>query len=264
MALVAALVAPSPESVQPQVQSIMQLILYCDVQGVKDTLDILAKDEIDEKTKRRLIVETRIDGNRTIFHAAIMFAFATSNKDQADVESGTVAGSSKEGESFDTAAADAARAEYDEKWKSMVRGASQPGETTSAVSNYVRDLVVKVAESVQELGEGISTGPPQEDEAMPSVSIPAPRVVPKPTSQNKERQANAIEIIRILANHPVIREKYFCELMAVRDINGQTPLMCAVQNRAYTAASVLWNAIEESYPNFASKNKGKVGETRET
>lgn len=137
MAVVAALVAPSPEAIQPAVPSIMQLILYCDVKGVRDALEILSSDEtIDEQTKRRMIFDARIDGNRTIFHAAIMFSFANTNREQADIEPSTVAGPSKSGEMemYDTAAANATRAEYDEKWKAMVRGAStQSGESATSV-----------------------------------------------------------------------------------------------------------------------------------
>lgn len=47
--------------------------------------------------------------------------------------------------------------------------------------------------------------------------------------------------------------------MRERDINGYTPFNCAVQMRAYTAASILWNALE-SFKNF-SNNKSNDKET---
>lgn len=40
--------------------------------------------------------------------------------------------------------------------------------------------------------------------------------------------------------------------MRERDINGHTPFNCAVQMRAYTAASYLWNALE-NLRNFSEK-----------
>lgn len=118
-------------------------------------------------------------------------------------------------------------------------------------------MVVKAAEVAQEIGDGIaaatigSSRDQPMDESGGEVSIVAPKVVPKPTAENKERQFNAMEIIRILAKHPVV-QPYFADLMTVRDINGQTPFMCAVQHRAYTAAMTLWNAVEEIYSNYSS------------
>jgi hypothetical protein len=40
--------------------------------------------------------------------------------------------------------------------------------------------------------------------------------------------------------------------MQERDINGLTPFQCAIQYRAYTSATLLWNEISESITNPTS------------
>lgn len=53
-----------------------------------------------------------------------------------------------------------------------------------------------------------------------------------------------MDIVEALVKHPAVRP-YFYELMCEQDTNGQTPFMCAIQVRAYTAAMHLWSGIEE-------------------
>jgi len=61
----------------------------------------------------------------------------------------------------------------------------------------------------------------------------------------KERQANAIQIVREMVKSPVM-SKFLLELMREKDINGHTPFMSAVEHRAYSAASALWKAMVEN------------------
>ncbi|KAI1718350.1 HECT-domain (ubiquitin-transferase) domain-containing protein [Ditylenchus destructor] len=200
--LIATLVAPSPESTKPEIPSLMQNVLYCNVQAVKSILDQLHSlpDEQGD-VKRAMIAEARVDGNRNIFHTAVINAFSTTNKEQADDES----------TGMDTTEADAARAKFDRKWHEMVN--TPPASRTSKLT------------------------PSKEPDEKKSATILL--------SPNKERQLNAIEIIREMSTHPAI-QPYFNELMKERDANGLTPFMCGVQMRAYKAASLLWNAIENS------------------
>lgn len=118
MVIIAALVAPSPESINPPIPSLMQSILYCDVEYVRFILSKIASyNEADaEEVKTAQIFNARIDGNRNILHAVVMNCFSTTNKDQAD----------KKNEEplvkIDGADADATRSNFDRKWQEMIGG----------------------------------------------------------------------------------------------------------------------------------------------
>lgn len=82
------LIAPSPETTKPEIPSLMQAILYCNLTVVKEILNQLTNLSGDgnevEKIRRQMILEEKTDGNRNILHAAVMHSFATSNKAQVD------------------------------------------------------------------------------------------------------------------------------------------------------------------------------------
>lgn len=84
--MIAALVAPSPESTRPIIPSLMQTILYCNFAKVKEILDALENLAEDDKLRKKLILEDRNDGNRNILHVAVMNAFSFTNKAQADID----------------------------------------------------------------------------------------------------------------------------------------------------------------------------------
>jgi hypothetical protein len=66
--LIAALLGPSPDVVQPRNVSLMQAILFCDLQMVKEVIKrATTADEANSEELKALICE-RIDGNRNIFH----------------------------------------------------------------------------------------------------------------------------------------------------------------------------------------------------
>uniref|UniRef100_A0A915EF78 E3 ubiquitin-protein ligase UBR5 n=1 Tax=Ditylenchus dipsaci TaxID=166011 RepID=A0A915EF78_9BILA len=203
--LLAVLVAPNPATITPEIPSLMQSILYCDLQSVRSILNQLESSGSAE-TKRAMIVDDKVDGNRNIFHVAVMNAFSKTNRDQADVDSDDH--SFRTSLLLDTAEAEAARSKFDRKWQEMV---TTPGSKP-----------IKAAKETPEERKA-------DDTTLPST---------------KERQRLAIEITRELAKHPLIRS-FTSELMKERDNNGYTPFVAAVQNRAYTAASLLWAMIEE-------------------
>lgn len=74
------------------------------------------------------------------------------------------------------------------------------------------------------------------------------------SKENGERQYFSIEIVEVLIKHSAVRP-YFVSLMIDQDTNGQTPFMCAIQVRAYTAAMHLWTGIEEYYKNLSCSYK---------
>lgn len=85
------------------------------------------------------------------------------------------------------------------------------------------------------------------------------------SKENGERQYFAMEIVEVLVKHPIIRP-YFYDLMCEQDTNGQTPFMCAIQVRAYTAAMHLWTGIEEYQKTFVFENstKQKIDEKKKS
>lgn len=208
LAIVAALIAPNAE-LAPKVPSLMQSILYCDLSEVRRSLAAL--EGAERSVKISTIVDARADGNRNVLHAAVMYAFSATNRDQADAEEDVAkptAQTKRESE------ADAEKTQFERLWNELLEVRDEPkGATTTG----------------------------------------------RPLSA-KDRQRNAIEIIRELASHASVKP-YFQELMEEKDINGQTPLMCAVQMRAYTAANILWRAtLQNCKPRSTVKiEKGEKG-----
>lgn len=66
------------------------------------------------------------------------------------------------------------------------------------------------------------------------------------------RQKNAIDIIKALVNADALMDALF-ELLHQRDVNGHTPFISAIQNRAYGAAALIWSAMLRLYGHLESK-----------
>ena len=92
----------------------MQSVLYCDMEGVSRILEQLQSASPD--VQQSIIANARVDGNRNVFHAAVMNSFAVTNRDQADID--------PESRSLDTSEADRARDRYDRKWHEMLTSSS--------------------------------------------------------------------------------------------------------------------------------------------
>lgn len=118
MVVIAAIIAPSPESINPPVPSLMQSILYCDLEYVRFVLFKLASYNESDAEELRVseILNSRIDGNRNILHAVVMNCFATTNKDDADkkIDEPLV--------KIDETEAENVRSNFDRKWQEMISG----------------------------------------------------------------------------------------------------------------------------------------------
>ncbi|KAL3072374.1 hypothetical protein niasHT_033592 [Heterodera trifolii] len=141
MMLVAALIAPTRHTTKPMIESLMQAILNCDLPSVRNILQKLSEEDVNSEERRRIACE-RIEGNRNIFHVAVMNAFAKTNREQADVEptGGSDAADSaatalskvsKWAEKWDSTEADAARIR---KWQEMLTSNTGGGAAAAATA----------------------------------------------------------------------------------------------------------------------------------
>jgi E3 ubiquitin-protein ligase EDD1 len=222
--LIASMIAPSPESIQPDLPSLMQLILYCDAEGVKSFLRKLTelskqmKEDEFKKFVEEKIMRLRADGNRTIVHAAIMGAFARTNANQADVEpsNNEVPGQSllTLQEALDMTEADAHREKMDRQWKNMIAG---------AVSDGAKQLAKEAAAAAVTSKEARSKEEPKPKEVVESMEVDD-LISGKPVADLKLRQKNSIEILKLFAENEVM-QRCLTDLLHVRDIHGHTPFI---------------------------------------
>ena len=223
----AALIAPSPKDVIPQLPSLLQLTLFCDLDGVGMFLKTMLElsHEMDEESFGALvdeyIADVRADGNRTILHVAVMNAFAKTNALQNETNDKTGF------ESLDTSEADAHRQKMDKQWEEMISGSKLPKsdvdmKDTDASNDSVRSPALGLVDLPMEFRTGRAVADP------------------------KTRQSNAISILKLFMDSEVVRSR-FSTLFHVRDVNGHTPFISAVQNRAYEAATVIWDAMKKFY-----------------
>ncbi|VDN04928.1 unnamed protein product [Thelazia callipaeda] len=254
--LLVTLVAPSPSTTRPRIPSLLQTILYCDLQGVDLVLDALSK-EADQDVVRTEILVARADGNRTIFHAAVMNSFAVTNKDEADTMEISVETENKPLQRLqvtaeDMSAAEEARVAFDHRWQCMLRRhganaeeqllirelmANNPLRRPGHDVGNMEDMLADFARSLKEAKKPPIFFEDIKDEA----SMP---IIVNAISEPKLRQSNAIEIVKTLCCSSVVAP-YLFELLTTKDINGHTPFMCAVNCRAYTAAYIIWLTAEE-------------------
>ena len=133
LALISFLLAPFMDASLPKISSspcdLMQSILLCDLSLVKSILSQL--ENAPEEAKRKQIVDERIEGNRTIFHVAVMNSFAKTNKYQADFDALEQQKSSKSKQALDTTEAESTRLRYDRKWQKMVGAPTSKSKPSS-------------------------------------------------------------------------------------------------------------------------------------
>ncbi|KHN70778.1 E3 ubiquitin-protein ligase UBR5 [Toxocara canis] len=244
------LVAPSPSSTHPRIPSLMQTVLYCDAKGVEAVLDALKKESVD--TIAAEVAHSRCDGNRNILHAAVMNAFSSTNRDDEDTVDVPVDFDRKttpQQPRVEMTAAEQTRASYDQRWQRILRrrGAEAAGEELflrelmnpmrragHEVSN-VEDVLADIAKSFEDNKKAALFFEDVKDCSMP--------ILVSPVAEPKQRQLNAIEIVKTLCRHSTTSPHLY-DLLSTRDINGHTPFMCAINMRAYSAACVIWMAIE--------------------
>ncbi|CAK5111307.1 unnamed protein product [Meloidogyne enterolobii] len=223
--LMVALVSPSPECTLPDHGSLMQAILFCQLDVVIAILKKLLNSPIESQPA---IVCEQIEGNRNIFHVAVQNAYSRTNADQADVDA-TDSRLSTASQKSDTVEADAVKTRYERKWQEMISSAP----TTRAKAHQQQQLLNELTSEIKK-DSSPETGK-DEPESAESSDLINKRI---PIAA-KERQANSIEIIRELCKNSVVRE-YFIDLMRQRDINGHSPFETAIYQRAYSAAQLMW------------------------
>ncbi|CAD5229165.1 unnamed protein product [Bursaphelenchus okinawaensis] len=223
MALYALLISPETRTTEPKIDSLIQNIQYCSLNSVKRILKEL--EEASEDERKYQLLNAHTNGNRNIFHTAIMNAFSTNNKDQADdfkqirFENGHIVlienapSSKKSAEKLDTTEAEAHGQKFDQRWKDMIGAASDSAKGV---------LKSKSSEQAMEISE---------------------RSADRPVSA-RQRQKNAIMILGELVSSPIMAS-YFDELMKQKDIHGHTPFYSAVHLRAYSAAVILWHKVRD-------------------
>ncbi|CAG9532205.1 unnamed protein product [Cercopithifilaria johnstoni] len=248
------LIAPSPSTIRPRIPSLLQTVLYCDLQGVDLVLDALSK-ESDREVVKAEILSARADGNRTILHAAVMNSFATTNKEEADTMEISVDTENKSLQRLtvaDMSAAEETRTAFDSRWQRMLRRHGANAEEEMLIrelmaNNPLRrpghdvgnmeDVLADFARSLKDAKKSSVFMEDMKEEA----SMP---IIVNANNEPKVRQCNSIEIVKTLCYNSTVAP-YLLELLTTKDINGHTPFMCAVNYRAYTAAFILWIAAEE-------------------
>nr|CAD2189313.1 unnamed protein product [Meloidogyne enterolobii] len=221
-----ALVSPSPECTLPDHGSLMQAILFCQLDVVISILKKLLNAPIESQPA---IVCEQIEGNRNIFHVAVQNAYSRTNADQADVDA-TDSRLSTASQKSGTVEADAVKTRYERKWQEMLSSAP----TTRAKAHQQQQLLNELTSEISKKDSSPETGK-NESESAESSDLINKRI---PIAA-KERQANLIEIIRELCKNAVVRE-YFIDLMRQRDINVHIPLETAINQRVYSAAQLMW------------------------
>ncbi|KAL3990385.1 HECT-domain (ubiquitin-transferase) family protein [Acanthocheilonema viteae] len=248
------LIAPSPSTTRPRIPSLLQTVLYCDLQGVDLVLDALSK-ESDREIVKAEILSARADGNRTILHAAVMNSFAMTNKEEADTMEISVDTENKPLQRLtaeDMSAAEETRAAFDSRWQRMLRRHGANAEEEMLIrelmaNNPLRrpghdvgnmeDVLADFARSLKDAKKSsVFIDDMKEEASMP--------IIVNANNEPKVRQCNSIEIVKTLCYNSTVAP-YLLELLTTKDINGHTPFMCAVNYRAYTAAFILWLAAEE-------------------
>ncbi|MCP9265011.1 E3 ubiquitin-protein ligase UBR5 [Dirofilaria immitis] len=278
------LIAPSPSTIRPRIPSILQTVLYCDLQGVDLVLDALSK-ESDREIVKAEILNSRADGNRTILHAAVMNSFATTNKEEADTMEISVDTENKPlprltsrrlillfvGQGFhvrdhacflneivdklsasDMSAAEETRTAFDSRWQRMLRRHGANAEEEMLIRELMANNPLRrPGHDVGNMEDVLADFARSLKDAKKSpVFIEDMKeevsmpIIVNANNEPKVRQCNSIEIVKTLCYNSTVAP-YLLELLTTKDINGHTPFMCAVNYRAYTAAFILWLAAEE-------------------
>lgn len=233
-----ALIAPSPNESVPNLPSLIQLVLYCDRDGVAMFLKTLAalRNEMDEESFNNLIqeyiVNARADGNRSILHVAVMNAFAKTNALQNEQNTGA-----KSSETLDTTEADAHREKMDRKWEEMIAGGGPLPTVTKGDIDMNEDSLLD----------------PTSPSVLSKVDLSMEYRTGVPVADPKLRQTNAIAILKSFMDDEIIQSQ-FSTLLHVRDVSGHTPFISAVQHRAYEAASILWEAMLKYYNDLSKED----------
>ncbi|GMT08227.1 hypothetical protein PENTCL1PPCAC_30401, partial [Pristionchus entomophagus] len=265
-AVIVSLQGTNARTIERRLPSLLYAVMACDQEAVQDLLDFLQKEE-DLSLSQREIVEARADGGRNVLHAAVMNAFATKNSLEADVANPLSVLTTSESRS----SAEQVRAALDKKWNEMLKtrssnrssgsgssgGASSSAAAAAANLDAISEKAIAVvsSESVVLLtNEEVLTIQDEVKKEIEEKYGALLLVKPSPVENAKERQENAIAIVKMLVTHPICMP-FLADLLSCRDIHGQTPFMAAVNHRAYSAADDIFKAVKSL---FIEGDNGKL------
>ncbi|CAJ0958085.1 unnamed protein product, partial [Mesorhabditis belari] len=193
----------------PTEGNLFQAVLDCDVEAVKRELEVLAAASETKCREIFGIYSTKKDNESPVFndvggnilHAAVLLSTSATNRDQAD-------------KSDEGAGTKSPKSLMDQKWSRFLR--------SSTTEKRVQQL--------QALGI-----PKDKDTILDTTDAGI-----KFLSDAKQRQTNALEIVKLLVDFP--SNGLFANILKQKDCNGLNPYSCAVENRAYSAAKSIWES----------------------
>uniref|UniRef100_A0A1Q3FUI0 HECT-type E3 ubiquitin transferase n=1 Tax=Culex tarsalis TaxID=7177 RepID=A0A1Q3FUI0_CULTA len=238
----------------PEQQLLMARILRCDIEGVRHVLGQL---EGELKSQLMSVIAEHTDGNRNIIHACISMCSPTSNKDSdhdplAPGGSGGSGSNTNSGSSSNSAGLECIN----------VITNTMMGNRPVSIREIMRRSVNREIDGSNQISAPLPPGsdeapggslpvvywPPEYDPAsgdedsMSGLNAPQKSVNETYISDPNERRANALQIVQLLCESPVL-QPYLRQLLSAKDAQGQTPFMLAVTCRAYQAGIIVFNAI---------------------
>ncbi|EDS36155.1 hyperplastic discs protein [Culex quinquefasciatus] len=240
----------------PEQQLLMARILRCDIEGVRHVLGQL---EGDLKSQLMSVISEHTDGNRNIIHACISMCSPTSNKD-SDHDPLAPGGSGGSGSGSNTNSGSSSNSAGLECINVITN--TMMGNRPVSIREIMRRSVNREIDASNAISAPLPPGsdeapggslpvvywPPEYDPAsgdedsMSGLNAPQKSVNETYISDPNERRANALQIVQLLCDSPVL-QPYLRQLLSAKDAQGQTPFMLAVTCRAYQAGIIVFNAI---------------------
>ncbi|XP_039430881.1 E3 ubiquitin-protein ligase hyd isoform X6 [Culex pipiens pallens] len=240
----------------PEQQLLMARILRCDIEGVRHVLGQL---EGDLKSQLMSVISEHTDGNRNIIHACISMCSPTSNKD-SDHDPLAPGGSGGSGSGSNTNSGSSSNSAGLECINVITN--TMMGNRPVSIREIMRRSVNREIDASNAISAPLPPGsdeapggslpvvywPPEYDPAsgdedsMSGLNAPQKSVNETYISDPNERRANALQIVQLLCESPVL-QPYLRQLLSAKDAQGQTPFMLAVTCRAYQAGIIVFNAI---------------------
>ncbi|XP_058822733.1 E3 ubiquitin-protein ligase hyd isoform X2 [Topomyia yanbarensis] len=244
----------------PEQQQLMSRILRCDIEGVRHVLSQLG-DEL--KNQLMSVISEHTDRNRNIIHACISMCSPTSNKDSDQDLLAQGASNSGSGSNANGGTGGSGSMSANLECINVITNTIMGNRPVS-----IREIMRRsVNREIDASNSNSAPLPPGSDEA-PGGSLPVVYWPPEydPTSGDEdsmsglnapqsqkglnetyisdpnERRVNALQIVQLLCESPVL-QPYLRQLLSAKDAQGQTPFMLAVTCRAYQAGIIVFNAI---------------------
>ncbi|XP_055611780.1 E3 ubiquitin-protein ligase hyd-like isoform X2 [Uranotaenia lowii] len=245
----------------PEQQMLMSRILRCDIEGVRHMLS-----QFEGETKNQLlsVIAEHTDGNRNIIHACISMCSPTSNKD-SDHDPLTQGGSSGSGSNANSGSGTSANNSAGLECINVITN-TMMGNRPVSIREIMRRSVNREIDGSNSNSAPLPPGsdegpggslpvvywPPEYDptsgdeDSLSGLNVPSTHKSLNETyiSDPNERRANALQIIQLLCESPVL-QPYLRQLLSAKDAQGQTPFMLSVTCRAYQAGIIVFNAVQK-------------------